>query len=165
MLAGSTSLTMAPEGDGTDQKLTLHDVASAGISKAIDKRRPARAAQLEASHSILPKATWGQADAPQCGGLAAHRDDEEATPAEAPDGLAARRQADSNAAQHAFPDLNGDGWAAEEAGDEELEQLDDLGLDWEADADGLDAEVCVTLIVSPHTCSTLFRFANAISRH
>jgi hypothetical protein len=70
--------------DTSKQRLTLQDVATAGISKAINKRRKATSDPPDplifgsSHHSILPKAT--QADATQCGGAAAHRDDEEHEP-------------------------------------------------------------------------------------
>lgn len=125
--------------DDSEQRLTLHDVATAGITKAMHRRRRAPPAPLAPLHSILPAAA--QASAPQCGGLAAHRDDEEmVAQAGANDDCAAAvpaAQALHDAGAAGFVTADAGGWTAEGDDDDEDEagfyEDENSDFDWEAD--------------------------------
>ena len=126
-----------------EERLTLHDVAAAGVAKAVAKRRGRPGQQDHAiaaragAFGILPKSN--ERVAPDCGGYAAHRDDEEAH--ESP----SLRPEDSES-QQGRVGTPGDGlsddWLAEEAlaGDCD-DAFDDMGLDWEDEGVGPSGQV------------------------
>lgn len=121
-------------GRADEERLTLHDVAAAGVAKAVAKRRGRPGQQDHAiaaragAFGVLPQAR--ERAAPECGGFAAHRDDEESrsSPRSAGEG---QQQGRKDATAYDA----GDDWLAEEtqAGDSN-DAFDDMGLDWEDEA-------------------------------
>jgi hypothetical protein len=132
-----------------DRMVTLQDVASAGIDKAISKHTSKRDqatippdSRLGASlRCVLP--TSQSHAVPQCGEHAAQRDDSQYRDVSG----AGNEQIESGHQQPLDVDVNNE-WLAEEAPIGEVNDFDELDWDWEEDQDESQRQVrCSALLL------------------